>query len=41
MRFDQKHWLKSYIDMNTELRQTAKNNFEMQFSENCGKCEKI
>ena len=28
MRFNQKAWLKPYIDMNTKLRQKAKNNFE-------------
>ena len=27
IKFDQKGWLKPYIDMNTELRQKAKNNF--------------
>ena len=28
IRFNQKAWLKPYIDMNTKLRQKAKNNFE-------------
>ena len=28
IEFNQKEWLKPYIDMNTELRQVAKNNFE-------------
>ena len=31
IRFNQKAWLKPYIDMNTKLRQKAKNNFEKDF----------
>ena len=32
IQFDQKAWLKPYIDMNTELRMKAKNDFEIFFS---------
>ena len=28
IKFNQKAWLKPYIDINTKLRQTAKYNFE-------------
>ena len=28
IKLDQKDWLKHYIDMNTELRQKIKHNFE-------------
>ena len=28
IKFNQKAWLKPYIDMNTKLKQKAKNNFE-------------
>ena len=31
IRFDQKAWLKPYIDMNTEIRKEAKNDFEKDF----------
>ena len=31
IKFNQKAWLKPYIDMNTKLRQKAKNNVEKDF----------
>ena len=31
IKFYQKDWFKAYIDMNTKLRQEAKNNFEKDF----------
>ena len=31
IRFNQKDWLKPYIDINTELRQKANNNLEKHF----------
>ena len=32
IKFNQKAWLKLHIDMNTELRKEAKNDFEIDFS---------
>ena len=31
IKFNQKAWLKPYIDMNIKLRQKAENNFEKNF----------
>ena len=31
IQFNQKAWLKEYIDMSTELRKKAKNDFERDF----------
>ena len=31
MQFNQEDWLKPYIDMNTKLREKAKNDFEKYF----------
>ena len=31
IKFNQKAWLKPYIDINTKLRQKAKSNFEKDF----------
>ena len=31
IKFNEKSWLKPYIDMNTKLRQKAKNNVEKDF----------
>ena len=49
IKFNQKAWLKPYIDMNTKLKQKAKNNFEEKSFKlmnnvveelSWGKCEK-
>ena len=42
IQFNEKAWLKPFIDMNTELRKEAKNDFENDFFKliNNGKMEK-
>ena len=38
IQFNQKAWLKSYIDMNTKLRTEAKTDFEKDFFKLVNKC---
>ena len=35
IKLNQKAWLKQYIDMNTDLRKGAKNDFEKEFFIQC------